>query len=110
MYKKSNFSYNFSLPNVTFTEYKDIILYTYINKKIIQKFNSFIKFAILKGPKISVAIPIYNGVKYLYYYLRSIQNQKKKRNNKNKENRKVLYTKSIAALNARGKYIFQAYK
>ena len=78
MYKKSNFSYNFSLPNVTFTEYKDIILYTYINKKIIQKFNSFIKFAILKGPKISVAIPIYNGVKYLYYYLRSIQNQKKK--------------------------------
>ncbi len=79
MYKKSNFSYNFSLPNVTFTEYKDIILYTYINKKIIQKFNSFIKFAILKGPKISVAIPIYNGVKYLYYYLRSIQNQKKKK-------------------------------
>ncbi len=30
--------------------------------------------------------------------------------NKNKENRKILYTKSIAALNARGKYIFQAYK
>ena len=31
-----------------------------------------------ENPKITVTIPIYNGGKYLYYSLRSIQNQKMK--------------------------------
>ena len=35
-------------------------------------------YPLLKNPKISVIIPIFNGGKYLYYSLRSIQNQKMK--------------------------------
>jgi glycosyltransferase involved in cell wall biosynthesis len=81
-------------------------------------------------------MPVYKGGKYLYYSLRSIQNQKMKdieiiliddnspddtlsiineymkkdpriRLIKNEINRKVLFSKSIGALNAKGKYIIQ---
>jgi glycosyltransferase involved in cell wall biosynthesis len=81
-------------------------------------------------------MPIYNAEKYLHYSLRSIQNQKMKeleiiliddcstddsvkiieeymkedpriRLLKNEKNRRILYSKSIAALNANGKYITQ---
>ena len=66
------------------------ITYEYLNKALVNKFNSFIKvclndslidnkmYPLLKNPKISVIIPIFNGGKYLYYSLRSIQNQKMK--------------------------------
>ena len=81
-------------------------------------------------------MPIYNGGKYLYYSLRSIQNQDMKeieiiivddcstddslsiiqsymkednriRLIKNHINRKILYSKSIAALNSKGKFIVE---
>ena len=81
-------------------------------------------------------MPVYNGGKYLFYSLRSIQNQRFKdieilliddcstdnsirvinkfmnedlriRLIKNKKNRKILYSKSIGALNSNGKYILQ---
>ena len=87
-------------------------------------------------PKITAIIPIYKGGKYLYYSLRSIQNQKMKeieiiliddcspddsveiieeymkedpriRLIKNKKNRNILYSKSLGALNAKGKYILE---
>ena len=66
------------------------ITYEYLNKALVNKFNSFIKVCLndslidnkmnplLKNPKISVIIPIFNGGKYLYYSLRSIQNKKMK--------------------------------
>ena len=94
------------------------------------------KYPLLENPKISVIIPLYNATKFLHYCLRSVQNQKMKeieiilvedcstdntlflvnkymeedpriRLIKNKENRKILYSKSIGALNAKGKYILQ---
>ena len=93
-------------------------------------------YPLVKNPKITVIMPIYNGGKYLYYSLRSIQNQDMKdieiilvddcstddtlsiirkymeedqriRLIKNQYNRKILYSKSIAALNANGKFIIQ---
>ena len=36
------------------------------------------KYPLVKNPKISAIIPIYNGEKYLHYSLSSIQNQKMK--------------------------------
>ena len=57
---------------------------------MINQFNSYIKqclkgklenkdrFRLLQSPKISVIMPIYNGGKYLFYSLRSVQNQKLK--------------------------------
>ena len=89
-----------------------------------------------KEPKISVIIPLYKGEKYLQYSLRSVQNQKMKDLEiiliddnslddtsllidkyikedpriifiRNEVNRKILYSKSMAALNAKGKYILQ---
>ena len=86
-------------------------------------------------PKISIIIPIYNGGKYLYRSLRSVQNQKMKEIEiiivddnssddsvniiknymkedrrikliENKVNRKILFSKSIGVLNSRGKYVF----
>ena len=107
---------------------------------MVTKFNSFIKicfenklidesiYPLLKNPKISIIMPIYNGGKYLNYSLKSIQNQKMKdieiilvddnsndnslniikknmkedpriRLIKNNKNKKILYCKSIAALN-----------
>ena len=121
---------------------------TFLTQEIINKYNSFIdlclnnklsdsnNYPLLLNPKISVIMPIYKGGKYLYYSLRSIQNQKMKdieiiliddnspddtllivneymkkdpriRLIKNEINRKVLYSKSIGALNAKGKYIIQ---
>ena len=120
----------------------------YLKPEFVTKFNYFTK-ACLKSvlfdkkryhlsphPKISIIMPIYNGGKYLYYSLRSIQNQKMKdieiilvddyssddslkiiqkfltedqriRLIKNFENRKILFSKSFAALNSNGKYIMQ---
>ena len=121
---------------------------TYLTYESIKKFNSYIdichknilldknKLSLIPNPKITVTMPIYNGGKYLYYSLRSIQNQKMKeieiiliddcstddslkiiekymeedpriRLIKNEKNRRILYSKSIAALNANGKYITQ---
>ena len=120
----------------------------YLKVSYIRKFNSFIniclkgklkeerKYPLLKNPKISVIMPIYNGGKYLFYSLRSIQNQKMKEIEiiliddystddslniiknymkedprikliKNNKNRKILYSKSLAALNSNGKYIIE---
>ena len=120
----------------------------YLNKNYINKFNTYLKicsqgilidkqkYPLLEKPKISIVIPIYNGGKYLYYSLRSIQNQKLKdieiiliddkstddsisiieeymkedpriKLIQNIKNRKILYSKSLAALNSNGKYIFQ---
>ena len=62
----------------------------YLKFDIVKKFNSYIKlcqknelfdkkkYPLLKNPKISVIIPIYNGGRYLNYSLRTIQNQKLK--------------------------------
>ena len=121
---------------------------SYLKVKYVNKFNSFInlcmkgfletknKYNFHKNPKISVIMPIFNGGKYLYYSLRSIQNQIIKeieiiliddcstdnslniiknymeedgriRLIKNKKSRKILYSKSIAALNSNGKYIIE---
>ncbi len=120
----------------------------YLKFEIINKFSNYIKnfingvlinksqYSLLKNPKISVIIPVYNGEKYLNYSIKSIQNQKMKeieiiliddcsidnslilieqlmkcdqrlRLIKNFENRKILYSKSLAALNSNGKYILQ---
>ena len=121
---------------------------TFLTQKLIKKFNSFTElcvnnklidnksYPLLLNPKISIIMPLYKGGKYLYYSLRSIQNQKMKdieiiliddnspddtlsiineymkkdpriRLIKNEINRKVLFSKSIGALNAKGKYIIQ---
>ena len=87
-------------------------------------------------PRISVIIPVYNGGNYLKYSLRSVQNQKMKdieiilvddnssddslniienffkydkriRIIENRHNRKILYSKSIGAVNAKGQYIIE---
>ena len=121
----------------------------YLKKETINNFNKYIKIClngilidknnynyISSQPRISVIIPIYKGGKYLYYSLRSIQNQKFKeieiiliddcspdeslqiierymkedpriRLIKNEKNRNILYSKSMAALNAKGKYILE---
>ena len=110
-----------------------IILVTiYLNERIISKRNNLKTNEI----KISVIIPVYNGGKYLNYSLGSIQNQKMKdieiiiiddnskddslkiarnymKNDKriklikNNENRRILFCKSIGALNSKGKYIIE---
>ena len=63
---------------------------TYLTKEMVDKFNLYTnscvnniiidkkRYPLTKNPKISAIIPIYNGVKYLHYSLRSIQNQKMK--------------------------------
>ena len=120
----------------------------YLKPELIHKFSDYVhlcregplidytQYPLLKNPKISAIMPIYNGGKYLYYSLRSIQNQdmkdieiilvddcstdnslsiietymqgdKRIRLIKNQSNRKILYSKSIAALNANGKFIIQ---
>ena len=92
------------------------------------------EYPLLNNPKISIIMPLYNGGNYLHYSLRSIQNQKMKeieiiliddnssddtllkvynfmkedsriRLIKNNVNRRILYSKSMGALNAKGKYI-----
>ena len=118
----------------------------YLKVGLIEKFNSYLnickqgklidltKYPLLKKPKISIIIPVYNGGKYLSYSLRTIQNQNLKeieiiiiddyssddsliyierlmkedyriRLIKNHKNRKILYSKSIAALNSNGEFI-----
>ena len=146
------FIFTFNIQNLDISYQNEVYILGkdrfYLNKEMIDKYNSFIKicsfgilidkkkYPLVENPKISVTIPIYNGGKYLYYSLRSIQNQKMKdieiifvddnssdnslsiienfmeedpriKLIKNKENRKILYSKSIGALNAKGKYIFQ---
>ena len=137
-----------TLPNETFQKVINKKEINFLTEEIIKTFNKFTKicykgklidnnkYPLLKNPKITVTIPIYNGGKYLYYSLRSIQNQKMKeieiiliddnsndntleiiekymkederiRLIKNTNNRKILYSKSIGALNANGKYILQ---
>jgi hypothetical protein len=130
----------------TYTSFENDKKITYLKKEIVVKFNLYInncindilidkkKYPLIKSPKISAIIPIYNGGKYLHYSLRSIQNQKMKdieiiliddcsndtttlsiiekymkederiRLIKNIENRKILYSKSFAALNSKGKH------
>ena len=94
------------------------------------------KYKLNKKPKISAILPIYNGGKYLNNSLISIQNQNMKdieiiliddfstdntitiieeymkndkriRLIKNSRNKKILYSKSIGALNSKGEYIIQ---
>ena len=94
------------------------------------------KYPLSKNPKISAIIPLYNAENFLSYSLRSIQNQKMKdieiillndestdntlelikqfmkederiRLINNEKRRQILYSKSLAALNSRGKYIIQ---
>ena len=94
------------------------------------------KYPLSNNPKISAIIPLYNAENFLSYSLRSIQNQKMKdieiilindlstdntlelikqfmkederiRLINNEKNRQILYSKSIGALNSRGKYIVQ---
>ena len=142
------FLLNIILPKETYTSFHNSKKITYLTKKMVDKFNLYInscinnilldkkKYPLVKNPKISAIIPIYNGGKYLHYSLRSIQNQKMKdieiiiiddcstdnslaiieeymkederiRLIKNIENRKILYSKSFAALNSKGKYIIQ---
>ena len=91
---------------------------------------------IIKEPKISVIMPVYNGEEYLKRSLKSVQNQKfkeieiilvddnsnddslkiihrlMKRDKRiklieNKENRRILFSKSFATLNSKGKYIIE---
>ena len=103
------------------------------------KHNSLInmkRYSLMKDPKISAIMPIYNGGKYLNYSLSSIQNQNMKdieiiliddnssdnsltiiqehmkkdlriKLIKNDKNKKILYSKSIAALNSKGEYIIE---
>ena len=110
-----------------------ILSFFYIDEEIpnFQNENNLLK----REPKISVIIPLYNGGKYLNYSLCSVLNQTLKdieiiiiddNSNddslkiiktymekderiiliKNKENKKILFCKSIGVLNSKGKYIF----
>ena len=133
----------------TYITFQNGNITTYLTKEMVDKFNNYTnscandilidkkKYPLVKNPKISAIIPIYNGGKYLHYSLRSIQNQKMKdieiiliddcstdnsltiiemymkederiRLIKNIENRKILYSKSFSALNSKGKYHFYA--
>ena len=112
-----------------------IVLFSfYINDKI--QIISIYKNITINVPKISVIIPFYNGGRYLNHSLKSIQNQifkeleiiiiddnsnddslkiineyikndKRIRLIKNKVNRRILFCKSIGALNSKGKYIIE---
>ena len=147
-FKNYNLLTNISLKNELYNKTEINNTFTYLTKEMIIKFNYFInicqndilidnkKYPLLKIPKISVTIPLFNGGKYLYYSLRSVQNQNMKdieiilvddcstddtlniinkyiiedqriKLIRNKKNRKILYSKSIAALNARGKYLIE---
>ena len=121
----------------------------YLKREAINNFNKYINICLngilidksiynykISQPKITAIMPIYKGGKYLYYSLRSIQNQKLKeieiiliddcspdnsveiiekymkedpriRLIKNEKNRNILYSKSMAALNSKGKYILE---
>ena len=120
----------------------------HLTEKLVDKYNTYMNicqkgilldnktFNLSLSPKISVIMPLYNGGKYLYYSLRSIQNQKMKdieiilindcstddtlqiiekymkedpriKLINNEKNRRILYSKSISALYANGKYILE---
>ena len=120
----------------------------YLKIELVEKFNTFLKlckqgktidkkkYPLLKAPKISIIIPVFNGGQYLNYSLRTIQNQNLKeieiliiddcstddslisikkfmeedsriRLIKNFRQRKILYSKSIAALNCNGEFILE---
>ena len=110
-----------------FNSYINLCLRGKINKTINQSYPK---------PKISVILPLYNAQYYINYSLSSIQNQNMKdieiiiiddyskdntiievkkymkwdkriRLIRNKKNKQILYSKSIAALNAKAKYIIQ---
>ena len=146
-FKKSDFSFmNFKIGEKEEYIIKD--KKCFLKTRIIKKFNSFLKlcqkgklidknkYPLLKNPKITIIVPIYNGGKYLNYSIRTIQNQKLKeieiiliddcstddslnyikklmeedsriRLIKNYRNRKILYSKSMAALNSNGEYILE---
>ena len=150
-YKTESLLFYSNLINKNNYNFKNINGKIYLNPKITQKFNNFIKVChndikimlinsnnseLVNNPKITIIIPLYNAEKYIHYSLRSIQNQKmkdieiilvddcssdntimkiKKYMNedqrikliKNNKHRKILYSKSIASLNAHGKYIIQ---
>ena len=129
--------YNISRNNETIIYLKKNIIKKfnlYINKCL--NYNFEYNFPLFLNPKISAIMPLYNADKYIKYSLSSIQNQKMKeieiiliddcsKDNtllkienfmekdkrikliKNNENRKILYSKSIAALNSHGKYIIE---
>ena len=107
-----------------------------MNKCINNNIDDEINYSFTINPKISAIIPLHNGEKYFKYSLCSIQNQKFKQIEiiiiddysqdntivdiqkymekdkrikliKNRKNRRILYSKSMAALNARSKYIIQ---
>ena len=121
-----------SFLNVNITNYFNKYIKICLNGLLMNKS----KYPLLKNPKISIIIPLYKGSQYLHYSLRSVQNQKMKeieiiliddcspdnsltvikkfmkederiRLIKNQINRKILYSKSLAALNCNGKYILQ---
>ena len=142
-FNSDGFRNNYGEENIIRPNFKQ-----YLKPEYIQKFNQYIKicregklidktkYQLIKNPKISVIMPVYNGANFLYYSLRSIQNQDMKdieiiivddgsrdesfkimntyksedqriKLIKNQDNRKILYSKSIAALNSNGKYIIQ---
>ena len=145
-FKKKYYGSIANLPFETCSVIEKNKTYTYLRNDIIKKFNFYINYclnntnkfnySLIKKPKISAIIPLFNGGKYLKYSLNSIQNQKMKEIEiiliddcskddtldiikkymekdkrikliKNIENRKILFSKSMAALNANGKYIVQ---
>ena len=134
---KENYSKNISNKTIIYLKAKLINYFnSYINMNINGILANKKKYPLLLSPKISVIMPVYNAEKYLIYSIRSIQNQIMKEieiiliddcstdntweviqdlmNNdprirliKNLDNRKILYSKSIGALNSNGKYILE---
>ena len=111
------------------------IIYTIHSNESFQIF-TYKNQLITKEPKLSVIIPVFNGGDYLKRSLKSVQNQKfndieiiliddnssddslkiirnfMKKDKRikiieNKENRRILFSKSFAALNSKGKYIIE---
>ena len=112
----------------------EVLYIIFLNNKI--QIFAFKRKLISKEPKLSVIIPMYNGACYLNHSLRSVQNQKFKdieiiivddnssddsvkiirsfiKKDKriklieNKENRRILFSKSLGTLNSKGKYIIE---
>ena len=122
------------MNNCTIRNLLKFLFFIYIYAQIINiVFQSIL---ITQEPKLSVIMPIYNGEKYINISLSSVQNQKFRdieiimvddnsnddslkiiRNYiqkdkrikliENKENRRILFSKSLAALNSKGKYIIE---
>ena len=122
------------MKDFTITNLLKFLLIIFISDKIINII--FQSILITREPKLSVIMPIYNGEKYINISLSSVQNQKFKdieiimvddNSNddslqlirsyiqkdkrikliENKENRRILFSKSLAALNSKGKYIIE---